>query len=212
MSAADFKVSAFCGRETQSAFCVEDDGALALNAAGYKTCVGCGWFLVELGSVTTRPTRMSQTPPESAPRYSFETLMSDLDRCRHGRHVQDNCWGCRGYNDGNPHYPAAGTRIGTSLRGTPIVVPPVQERGNPDAWYGLTGQEESASSVMQVRHALDVDASTPWEDCLTMIHNGTLGPPKGCCSRCGGRGGDETGPCHDCRQTGHAHAPEVGCS
>jgi hypothetical protein len=46
---------------------------------------------------------------------------------------------------------------------------------------------------------------------LCVEDDGTLGPPKGCCSTCDGRGGDETGPCHDCHQTGHTHAPEVAC-
>lgn len=78
--------------------------------------------------------------------------------------------------------------------------------------HGTAMPDFSASPMMQVREALDVASYTPWEDCLKMIHNGTQGPPKGCCSRCDGRGGDETGPCHDCRQTGHPHAPEVGCS
>jgi len=49
-------------------------------------------------------------------------ILAALDRCVHGRHSQDKCNGCYGQSTGNLLLPA-GTRIGTDLRGSPIVVP-----------------------------------------------------------------------------------------
>lgn len=92
----------------------------------------------------------------------------------------------------NPHCPVHGTATPAHLM--------------PDLM-----QDVFSSPQMQVRHALDVDPAMPWDAVLEAIHHGTLGPPRGCCSACSGRGGDETGPCPDCRQTGHPHAPEMGC-
>lgn len=52
-------------------------------------------------------------------------LLTDLDRCEHGRHIGDVCGGaggCNGPSHGNP-FLATGQRIGTSLAGRPYTVP-----------------------------------------------------------------------------------------
>ncbi len=52
-------------------------------------------------------------------------LLSDLDRCEHGRHAGDVCSGvagCNGPSKGNP-FLEMGQRIGTTLGGKPIHVP-----------------------------------------------------------------------------------------
>jgi hypothetical protein len=53
-------------------------------------------------------------------------LVSDLDRCVHGRHATDGCSYCAqdtgGMSTGNLLLPP-GTRIGTTMTGLPIVVP-----------------------------------------------------------------------------------------
>lgn len=49
--------------------------------------------------------------------FTFETLVSDLDRCPHGRHMGDVCGGWRGPGD----Y-VGGCRGGTSL-GNPLLPP-----------------------------------------------------------------------------------------
>jgi len=50
-------------------------------------------------------------------------LVSDLDRCVHGRHSIDPCLSCPdGWSTGNP-FLQPGQRIGTTLHGEPIVVP-----------------------------------------------------------------------------------------
>lgn len=52
-------------------------------------------------------------------------LVSDLDRCIHGRHLPDDCFGCQrnGFprNEGNP-WLKDGQRIGTTLGGRAIIV------------------------------------------------------------------------------------------
>lgn len=57
---------------------------------------------------------------------AIASIVSDLDRCPHGRHEQDDCSYCRSEgherNQGNP-YLRPGTRIGTDLGGHPIVHP-----------------------------------------------------------------------------------------
>ena len=54
----------------------------------------------------------------------------DLDRCPHGRHERDVCYGCQidghKYNQGNPFLPW--TRVGTNLSGKPILMAHVIER------------------------------------------------------------------------------------
>jgi hypothetical protein len=58
----------------------------------------------------------------------------DLDRCPHGRHQGDRCFDCgEGISPGNPFLPV-GTRIGTTLYGQPIWVPPRERRNDPEAW------------------------------------------------------------------------------
>lgn len=56
---------------------------------------------------------------------SARTLLSDLDRCEHGRHFGDVCGGergCNGPSKGNP-FIRPGQRIGSTLSAHPIVVP-----------------------------------------------------------------------------------------
>lgn len=72
-------------------------------------------------------------------------VLSDLDRCRHGRHEGDACAGWRpgepdsgcegGRSRGNPHMPT-GAQVGHDLYGRPIVVPDRGSRHHPDAWRG----------------------------------------------------------------------------
>jgi hypothetical protein len=64
---------------------------------------------------------------------SWRALVSDLDRCVHGRHRIDPCYGCGAHNHGNPHMPT-GMVIGHTVHGKEIVVPPEEERMEPRAW------------------------------------------------------------------------------
>lgn len=71
------------------------------------------------------------------------TLLSDLDRCRHGRHRGDVCGGshgCNGPSQGNT-FLRPGDRIGTRIGGEPIIVPiipPGERKDLCDAmlWWG----------------------------------------------------------------------------
>lgn len=60
-------------------------------------------------------------------------FMADLDRCVHGRHSIDPCWGCPGgQSAGNPHL-VEGTIIGYDYTGRPYRVPP-GARGDRSDW------------------------------------------------------------------------------
>ena len=67
------------------------------------------------------------------------SVVSDLDRCPHGRHEQDDCSMCQAEghdrNQGNP-YLTPGTRVGTDLSGDPIVYPGPNADRDPGAWRG----------------------------------------------------------------------------
>ena len=69
-------------------------------------------------------------------------VLSDLDRCEHGRHQQDDCSGCGGPSKGNPHAPA-GTIIGYGLGGEVIVQPLRERRSDPKAWYPTRGGDRA---------------------------------------------------------------------
>lgn len=71
-------------------------------------------------------------------------ILTDLDRCEHGRHEGDDCTfpdgGCAGKiagarSMGNAYAERGTRRIGTFMDGTPIVVP-AKATNNPQAWHG----------------------------------------------------------------------------
>lgn len=63
-------------------------------------------------------------------------ILTDLDRCLHGRHRADPCFTCPdGQSAGNPHLPPPGAVVGHDLTGRVYVVPPIgRSFGEPDAW------------------------------------------------------------------------------
>jgi hypothetical protein len=74
-------------------------------------------------------------------------ILTDLNRCEHGRHEGDNCYSCQGTSPGNPVVRLADTylrnpgfpdpplrTIGFDLSGNPIVVPDISNLNDPDAW------------------------------------------------------------------------------
>lgn len=62
-------------------------------------------------------------------------LLSDLDRCEHGRHSSDYCWDCGHMSSGNLLLPP-GTVIGHGIHGThQIVVPDPAQRSSAANWY-----------------------------------------------------------------------------
>lgn len=80
----------------------------------------------------------------------FKQIVLDLDRCQHGRHAADPCFGCPDGNHGNPLLPP-GTLIGTSLHGR-IVVPPNEQRYDPKAWI-VPDSEELQDVARSAAHA-----------------------------------------------------------
>ena len=63
----------------------------------------------------------------------WKVLVSDLDRCEHGRHQVDACSSCGGPSVGNLLLPA-GTVLGHTMDARPIVQPDRQDRGRIEAW------------------------------------------------------------------------------
>ncbi|MGW6531424.1 hypothetical protein [Streptomyces venezuelae] len=68
-------------------------------------------------------------------------ILTDLDRCQHGRHQGDPCGpadACDGTSAGNPHL-RPGAVIGYGLRGDQIVMPDRDHKHDPAAWRDSTG-------------------------------------------------------------------------
>lgn len=61
-------------------------------------------------------------------------ILLDLDRCQHGRHEGDACFGCpTGFSSGNPNM-TTGQVIGYGLDGQWIVLPDREHKHDPNAW------------------------------------------------------------------------------
>lgn len=74
-----------------------------------------------------------QSEAEQDRRLHLMTVLTDLDRCDHGRHEGDDCATCGGPSRGNPHI-RPGQVIGYGLRGRPIVMPHRDVKDDPKAW------------------------------------------------------------------------------
>ncbi|MFC8676736.1 hypothetical protein ACFUEN_29125 [Streptomyces griseorubiginosus] len=79
--------------------------------------------------------RPGDSPMKARERWAFQFvgIVSDLDRCAHGRHEGDPCGSCGGLSTGNP-YLAPGRVIGHGVHGSPIVVPTRDRKADPAAW------------------------------------------------------------------------------
>lgn len=80
-------------------------------------------------------TQPAVTAQVLAPRDAaeFVKILTDLDRCEHGRHQDDDCGSCGGLSHGNPHI-RPGSVIGFGLRADPIVMPTRETKHDPKAW------------------------------------------------------------------------------
>ncbi|MFJ2007036.1 hypothetical protein [Streptomyces chartreusis] len=74
--------------------------------------------------------------------YRLINILSDLDRCQHGRHEGDPCGSCGGLSTGNP-YPAPGRVIGHGVYGNPIVLPTRDRKTDPAAWRHTTTAKDN---------------------------------------------------------------------
>ncbi|MFI6986076.1 hypothetical protein ACIBSV_46990 [Embleya sp. NPDC050154] len=73
-------------------------------------------------------------------RAQLAEVLTDLDRCEHGRHEDDVCGSCGGTSHGNPHA-AAGDVIGYGLGGDLIVRPRRDMKHDPKAWRRRRGED-----------------------------------------------------------------------
>lgn len=80
--------------------------------------------------------RTDQQPPDHDDNTCpWVWLISDLDRCEHGRHEGDACGGsCGSASKGNPHM-QPGAVIGYTLRRGPLVMPHREDKRTIGAWY-----------------------------------------------------------------------------
>lgn len=109
----------------------------------------------ELAEARAALARAEQTAGEARQQAEgWRRLVSDLDRCPHGRHEGDTCagwrgpglWdgGCRdGISMGNPLH-GGGATIGIDYSSTRLIVVPEDraDRVKPDAWYQPRGDDE----------------------------------------------------------------------
>lgn len=79
--------------------------------------------------------RLPSPEPEYVRRAAgLGAILLDLDRCQHGRHQGDDCFGCDGGRSvGNPLLPP-GTVIGYDISGRPYTVPERGDRHDPAMW------------------------------------------------------------------------------
>lgn len=68
------------------------------------------------------------------------TVLLDLDRCQHGRHEGDDCFGCAGRSRGNPLV-GPSRHVGYTLSGQPIVLPGPGSKREAAAWTALDAEE-----------------------------------------------------------------------
>lgn len=102
-----------------------------LHAKVTAAIAGIDYALARTEPGPALPTQDSQSPDGV-----WAALVSDLDRCEHGRHQGDPCGpagDCTGTSAGNPHLPF-GNVIGYGLRGDLIVMPDRDHKHDPAAW------------------------------------------------------------------------------
>ncbi|MFH9072710.1 hypothetical protein [Streptomyces alboflavus] len=80
-------------------------------------------------------TQATVTATPLLPRETTDLLkvLTDLDRCMHGRHQGDECGSCGGPSKGN-HHLKPGTVIGYGIHGDQIVMPDREHKHDPAAW------------------------------------------------------------------------------
>lgn len=85
----------------------------------------------ELEAVRARIERLVE---ENRKLMKWALMVSDLDRCEHGRHEGDTCFDCTGdVSVGNTLLPP-GTVIGHDISGRPYTVPERRKRHDPEEW------------------------------------------------------------------------------
>jgi hypothetical protein len=91
---------------------------------------------IEHALTRTQPSVTAWANEHSDRNCPWRTLLSDLDRCQHGRHEGDACGpadSCTGTSAGNPHL-RPGQVIGYGLRRDHIVMPGRDHKHDLAAW------------------------------------------------------------------------------
>jgi hypothetical protein len=113
-----------CGHDLITQHDPEDETCDAFGGMDVGVCP-CGRRKITVGDHTMTPVEQERYFEDRArTAEQLAGVLADLDRCEHGRHEGDNCFGCEGPSVGN--LIAQERRIGTTLGARPIRVP---ERG-----------------------------------------------------------------------------------
>lgn len=87
-----------------------------------------------IGQIEHALERSTDAYDEAKRQAALLSVLTDLDRCTHGRHQGDSCVGCpEGASQGNPHMPT-GTAIGYDISGHGYVMPDREHKHDPACW------------------------------------------------------------------------------
>lgn len=113
-----------CGHDLITQHDPEDETCDAFGGMDVGVCP-CGRRRISLADHELTSVERERYFEERAQRAeALAAVLADLDRCEHGRHEGENCFGCKGPSTGNLF--AQERRIGTTLGPRAIRVP---ERG-----------------------------------------------------------------------------------
>lgn len=88
---------------------------------------------IHLHGGASRLVEQSVDGPGSQEARDMAAILSDLDRCQHGRHQGDECGGCGGRSQGNPHM-QPGSVVGYNVYGNPITMPHRDDKYDVNKW------------------------------------------------------------------------------
>lgn len=90
-----------------------------------------------LAAVDDYVERLAAAERRASDTGQLAAILTDLNRCEHGRHEGDICSGvsgCNGPSHGNPIAARNGRQIGYNISGRPLCIPDRWKLNDPEAW------------------------------------------------------------------------------